>query len=132
MMAKDCSQVGGNSSSNNNGSNGEGGDKDGGGFKSNCNFCGKPGHIAHDCFSNLELSKFKGAEKEAEGSSVDLLIPSVEEELGVKFMLSSLVEELETVQGESEHEEQPSVAVSGTRRQLVEYSSNRTARYAGI
>ena len=108
--------MGGNSSSNNNGSNGEGGDKDGGGFKSNCNFYGKPGHIAHDCFSNLELSKFKGAEKEDEGASVDLLIPSVEEQLGVEFTLSSLEEELETAQGEMEPEKQPNVAVSGTRR----------------
>ena len=49
---------------------------------------------------------------------MDVLIPSIEEELGVEFMLSSLDEELETVQGNNEPEEQPSVTGSDTRMQL--------------
>jgi len=85
-MAKDCTQVGGN---NNNNSR-----RGGSGFKGDCNFCGKPGHMSRDCFSNPELSKFKGKKEEAAGASVELLIPSVEEQLGVEFTLSSLDEEL--------------------------------------
>ena len=60
------------------------------------------------------------------------MIPSVEEQLGVEFMLSSLDEEFGTAQGESEPEEQPSEVVSGTRRQPVEISSTRATRYAGV
>jgi len=115
-MAKDCSQAGGNTSNNNNGSNGEGGNKDGGGFKAITTSVANLVTWYVISFSNLELSNFKGAEKEAAGASVDLLIPSVEEQLGVKFILSSIVEEFETVHSESEPEEQPSMAVSGTRR----------------
>ena len=91
--------------------------KGGGGFKGDCNFCSKPGHMARNCFSNPESSKYKGGKKEAAGASAELLIPCVEEKAGVEFMLSSFEEELEAEQGESEPEEQPSEAVSSTRRQ---------------
>jgi len=100
-MAKDCTQAGGNNNNNGGGGGGGGKCRGGGGFKVNCNFCGKPGHMSRDCFSSLELFKFKGAKKEAAGASVELLIPIVEERLGVKFMLSGLEEELETAQSES-------------------------------
>ena len=61
-----------------------------------------------------------------------MILPSVEEHLGVEFMLSSLDEELETVQGESKPEEQPRDTVSSTRRQPVEMSSTRATRYAEV
>jgi len=57
--------------------------------------------MAHNCFSNLESSKYKGGKKEAAESSAKPLIPCVEEELGMKLMLSSLAEGFEAVQGES-------------------------------
>ena len=74
----------------------DGGDRGGGGgkgrggcgFKGNCNFCGKVGHMLSNFFSNPELSKFKGKKEEAAGASVELLIPSVEEQLGVECIVS--------------------------------------------
>ena len=47
---------------------------------------------------------------------MELLIPCMEEDVGVEFMLSSIEEEVEDAQGESEPEEQPSEVVSSTRR----------------
>ena len=63
---------------------------------------------------------------------MEVLIPSIEEELGVEFMLSSLDEELETVQGNNEPEEQPSVAGSGTKMQPGDRSSAGATRYAAV
>ena len=129
-MAKDCTLAGGGNSNNDGGGGGGGGG--GGKGKGDCNLCGKPGHMSCNCFSNPESSQFKGKKEEAAGASVEVLIPSIEEEFGVEFMLSSLDEELETAQGENEPEEQPSEAVSGTRRQPVDMSSDRATRYAEV
>ena len=50
--------------------------------------------MLRNCFSNLELSQFKGKKEEAAGSSVEVLIPSVEVQFVVEFNLSNLDEEL--------------------------------------
>jgi len=47
-------------SNNNNDGGGYGG---GGQLKGNCNWCGKPGHMVRDCFSNPELTEYKGDKK---------------------------------------------------------------------
>jgi len=132
-MAKDCTSAGGGNN-NNAGGGGSGGGKGkgGGGFKGDCNFCGKPGHMSRNCFSNPESSQFKGKKEEAAGASVEVLIPSIEEELGVEFMLSSLDEELETVQGNNEPKEQPSVVGSGPIMQPGDRSSAGATRYAAV
>ena len=98
-MAKVCRKSG----NGNENKHGGGGDKGGGGgiFKGNCNHCGKTGHMAYNCFENPESSEYKGdSKKETAAGSVEMLVPNIEIQQGVEFILSSVEQELENEQGE--------------------------------